>query len=337
MKPTELTTSVWAVDDADFPRDAAIDEQIRFLLNYAILAPSSHNSQPWRFAVRDGRVEVRPDEDRWLDVADPDKREFYISLGCAVENLCIAADHFGFDYRLDYRAEMDDGLVPVLTLNWDDETPSSRDSELFEAITDRYTSHQRFDDEPIASRIRERIRRCSDQTDVTVHLVEENEQKREIAELQASADETQMDDPQYRKELAEWVGNGALGHSWLMARVGQAAITYFDLGQREGQKNSTLVANAPILGVLATPADEPTAWIEVGRVFERIALVATVEGLAVHPMSQILERPDTRTRLTELMGLTDAVPQHLFRMGSAGEAPRHTPRWPVERVLADRS
>ena len=64
MKPTELTTSVWAVDDADFPRDAAIDEQIRFLLNYAILAPSSHNSQPWRFAVRDGRVEVRPEEDR---------------------------------------------------------------------------------------------------------------------------------------------------------------------------------------------------------------------------------------------------------------------------------
>jgi len=103
---------------------------------------------------------------------------------------------------------------------------------------------------------------------VTLYLIDAPEQKRSIGELQADADEAQMADSAYRKELGYWVGTGALGSSWLMARIGQAVVSHFDLGDREGRKNSKLIERAPVIALLATHADTPTARVKTGQVFD---------------------------------------------------------------------
>lgn len=79
MKRYDMTTVVWRVDPEDFPADEPLTERARFLFQHAILAPSSHNSQPWEFVIEDGQIEIHATEDRWLEVVDRDKREFYIS------------------------------------------------------------------------------------------------------------------------------------------------------------------------------------------------------------------------------------------------------------------
>ena len=53
----------WAVRETDYPEDGPIEDQLRFCLRYAILAPSTHNSQPWLFRVAAGRVELFADRD----------------------------------------------------------------------------------------------------------------------------------------------------------------------------------------------------------------------------------------------------------------------------------
>ena len=76
---------VWNINESDFPSDSSHPrEKLAFLLNYAILAPSSHNSQPWKFNVSDDEISLYADRSRWLSVADADKREVYISLGAAL-------------------------------------------------------------------------------------------------------------------------------------------------------------------------------------------------------------------------------------------------------------
>lgn len=94
---SELTTDVWSVAEADFPRDGDSGDQARFLVRYAILAPSTHNTLPWSFRIVGNGIDVFADRSRWLRVADPDQRELLLSVGCALENLVIAAEHFGFD------------------------------------------------------------------------------------------------------------------------------------------------------------------------------------------------------------------------------------------------
>ena len=66
-----------------------------FMIEQAVKAPSGHNTQPWLFKTGETEIEIRPDFTKSLPVVDPDNRELFVSLGCAAENLCIAASHKG--------------------------------------------------------------------------------------------------------------------------------------------------------------------------------------------------------------------------------------------------
>jgi nitroreductase len=332
MEAYDLSSDVWEIDADKFPTEAPLTQRARFLLRYAVLAPSSHNSQPWEFVVEDGKIEVHADEARWLDVADQDKRELHISLGCAIENLCIAAKRFGIGFDIAYH---DDSPPVIVTLYPDRNSSSGSYPELFDQITERSTNHHLFRNEPLGGSIQEKLRNCVAEDAVTLHLIDGSGREESVAELQAEADRLQMDDPEYRKELGNWIGIGALGDPWLKARIGQAVVTYLDIGDREAKKNSKLIQSAPAVGVLTTESDALPARIKTGQIFERMALTATAEGIAVHPMSQILERPAMREELASLIDRDDKLPVHLFRLGYPQEEQDHTPRWPLEAFLVE--
>ncbi len=113
-----LTRDVWDLSERDFPRAGPIDLQLRFLLRYAILAPSVKNTQPWSFTVASNRVHLAAARNRDLPVADPHQRELYISLGCALENLLVAAEHFGFSHEVTYfPTPEDDRLVATVAFS----------------------------------------------------------------------------------------------------------------------------------------------------------------------------------------------------------------------------
>lgn len=338
MSASELTTDPWKIDPSEYPSDAPIEERARFLLRYAILAPSSHNSQPWSFAVDGATIEVQAEESRRLEVADPDRRELHLSIGCAVENLLIAAARFDLGTTIEYGCEGgDDGPLVTVTVDPGSSAEIEGDAAaLFGAIVDRRTGHGAFEDRPVPTSTLDRFEELVRDPGVDLLLVEGGSRKQTIAELQAEADELRMDEAAYRRELGHWIGIGALGASWLAARIGQIAVTYLDLGEREGKKNSRLIESAPVVAVLATTEDTVEARLRAGRAFERVALAATLEGLVVHPMSQILERPASKAELADLLDRSGSTPQHLFRLGFADENGEHTPRWPVSSVLQER-
>ena len=66
------------------------------IASYASKAPSGHNTQPWKFNITDSTITVLPNLDVALPVVDRNNRELFISLGCATENLCIAAEAKGY-------------------------------------------------------------------------------------------------------------------------------------------------------------------------------------------------------------------------------------------------
>lgn len=71
----------------------------------ATLAPSSHNTQCWKFALGgNGRtIAILPDLARRCPAVDPDDHHLFVSLGCAAENLIQAALAHGLkgDARFD--------------------------------------------------------------------------------------------------------------------------------------------------------------------------------------------------------------------------------------------
>lgn len=323
-------------DPGDHPTGAPVEERARHILGYAILAPSTHNSQPWAFAVDGDEVWVYADESRALSVAGPDGRELALSVGCAVENLVVAAERFGLRTRVAYvddpaDATAVDALCHVATVRLGPDEPSA-DPALCDAIRTRRTNHRPFEDRPVPAAVRERFADCPCGSDVGLAFVDDPERRRAIAGLQARADERQFENRAYRAELVEWVGRGALGGNWLAARIGEAAVRHLDLGDREGRKDSRLVESAPLLVLVTGARDDRRTRLDAGRTFERVALAAEDAGLAVHPISQILELPDLTTDLAERLDLDDA-PLHLFRVGYAETDGTVTPRRPVSEVL----
>jgi nitroreductase len=77
-------TDAWNVGARDFPADRDLEEQTRGLIPWAILAPSSHNTQPWLFRVQDNVIDLRADRTRGLPVVDPLDRELMMSCGAAL-------------------------------------------------------------------------------------------------------------------------------------------------------------------------------------------------------------------------------------------------------------
>src|SRR5260370_30957797 len=90
------TSDPWTVRATDFPQEGSTTDKLRFLLNYAVLAPSSHNSQPWLFRLHGEEVDLIADRTRALPVIDPHDRELLLSCGAALGMLRIALRSFGY-------------------------------------------------------------------------------------------------------------------------------------------------------------------------------------------------------------------------------------------------
>jgi hypothetical protein len=112
----------WSISEQNFPTGGSNYDKLKFFLSYAILAPSSHNTQPWLFKIVDNSIELYADRTRALPVVDPEARELTISCGAALYHLIVTIKYFGFEYRLE--------VLPAILANQDkhDEVDGGRDS-----------------------------------------------------------------------------------------------------------------------------------------------------------------------------------------------------------------
>lgn len=331
------TKETWNVSEAAFPSDGPMAEKARHLLRYAVLAPSSHNSQPWLFFVDDDEIRLFADHDRWLTVADSDKREMYLSLGAALENLLVAAEHFGLGHLVEYLPGSDNRHAATVVLQEDENSERSRyrDPRLFDAIVRRRTNRGRYQERGIPRRNLRALRDVCVEDGIAVQFVTKSPTKQSLADLVDRADRRQFADRAYRRELGRWVGRGAFGDSWPEAKVSRLLITYLNVGPRQARRDAELVRTTPVLAALRTNADGLREQLRAGQAFERLSLLATVLGVQTHPMSSLLEVPSLRHELETQLGGPDWPVQHLFRLGYARSVSAPARRRAMESVLLD--
>ena len=330
-----LRKDVWEVSEQDFPDTAPIETQLGFLLRYAILAPSTKNSQPWAFSVQANRVHLLAEVERGQPIADPDRRELYISLGCALENLLVAAEHFGFRHGVTYFPERgQDELVATVIFASGGVPSHARAGATLNAILRRHNDNSVFRDAPVPAEVRRRLVACCTEPELRISLTSDRQFRRWINALTVEADRTEFADPAFRKELAYWIGQGVFGAPPLIAGLGGLAVSKIDLGETVGQQDHAIVESAALLGLISAEGDHHVAHVRTGQLFERLWLTATAMGVSVHPMSQTMRRPELRAAVADLLPYPGWIPQHLFRVGySSREVEDHTPRRPVEDVL----
>lgn len=325
----------WSIDENQYPAIGSLRDRMEFLVRYAVLAPSSHNTEPWRFRIHDDAIDVLMDHSRWLQVADADQRELHISVGCALENLLIAAEHFGLRHSALLMPDHSDPLLAArVTIADGGPAAAHRHQSLFKMIAVRHTNHGVYDGHPIPDDVRERLVACCVEPGIVVHLTDDLTIKRSVDEWVVKGDAAQFAKPEYREELAYWIGQGVFGSSWMMSKIAQFAVAHFNPGKSIAKKDSELLMSSPVFGLIASESDNRPRQIMVGQVYQRISLLAASHGIWCQPMSQLVQVAEIRQELMMAAPEGGLVPQHPFRMGFAQAEKEHTPRRPLVDVLA---
>jgi nitroreductase len=325
--------SPWDISPDDFPREGSETDRLRFLIRYALLAPSTRNTQPWRFRVANDSVELHLDLSKWQRIADADQREMFISLGCALENLLIAATHFGYRTAADYLSGVDDD-TPVVRVRVEAGVPAGTAPDpRFDAITRRRTNHGVYDGTPVPHDQLEMLCESCTEPGLRVEWITDEDGRAKVDALVMRADAVLLSDPEYRHELGEIIGAGAFGTPWLLATLGRFAVSHLMPVSSFSKADHKALMSSPALGVICAPASTRQAQVRVGQVLERLYLAATLRALALQPVSQILQLDETREALSALLPDRAGVPIQPFRLGHAPPPRLHTPRRSLDEVL----
>lgn len=314
--------------------------QLCYLVECAAQAPSTHNTQPWMFMLGSiGRNEIRiwADRSRWLPVADPDRREMLLSIGCALENLLVAAESLGLDAWVQYFPDPQQEDYVALVRVRPGEVVGRR-GKLVRAIPDRHTAYMRYDGRPIEPAVRAEFEEIVNEPDVRVIFAESAEVRRAVEQLVMRADALQFADPAFRDELGRCIGRGAYGAPWLLAKLEQAAVSWLDLGDSAGRRDAEVLMSSPLVALVATTEDTGRARVRAGQVFERMHLTATACGVRVQPMNQAIQVAEVRSQLLSVMAPDEGTALHaqmLLRLGYASEPTASPPRRSIEELMGN--
>jgi hypothetical protein len=346
MHVAEQAVAPWSIQAERFPASGDVADKLSFLLGYAVLAPSGHNTQPWRFVVEGDAVALCADRTQRLPVVDPEDRALVISCGAALLNLRVALRCFG--YRDDCcellpATRQQDVLACVRLV--EGSTPSADDSPLLAAITQRRTTRAAYEARDVPADVRRLLEGEATREGAWLHVVRPAEREA-VTALIAQGDREQMADKLFRRELAAWLhpntssqrrgmrGSG-FGFGDLMSLAGPIAIRTFDLGRGQAAKDRELAEHSPLLAVLGTDGDSRCDWLRAGQAMERVLLRACAHGLTASFLNQPVEVAALRPRLADAIARGDGSPQLVMRFGYGPDVP-HMPREAVDAVLERR-
>ncbi len=339
-KPEDL----WTRRTDGFPANDDLSTQIRFLLGYAMLAPSGHNTQPWLVRIGTDTVDVLADRTRALPVVDPDDRELAISCGAAIGMLEVAARRFGLTTEVTnpWEADAPDLLARVSFASG--YVPTDADLALFDAIQARRTNRTGFDMTALPQGLVDDCQSAVAEVNVEVSVLDAAKDRETVAALVAEGDKLQFDDPAFRKELSHWVRSSSLGAQDgmsgagfgmpdILSAVGSLVIRTFDLGDSTAASDTKKIkSGSPALMVLGSGGDATGNWVSTGRTLARVLLLLTSRGFAASYLNQPIETASLRPKLRSATGMS-GFPQILLRVGQAASVPPTTARRDLDDVI----
>ncbi len=346
-------------------------EGARQPLHAAILAANAHDTQPWLFAPSENAITVYADRIRNLGSFDAFRREMHLSLGCAIENLQLAAYRQGLlsnvqveQGRLDPAPPDEPIKVAHIDLREPHDNDVVHDDILLaaEAIPNRHTHRGPYlADRAVKPELLDELSELVSSGPARIVLLRDAGARKELGDIIVEATRRIIADKQMAEDSARWFRTGrreivehrdgvttdTAGLSPLMTVAAkllpdasaQSADEYWLAATRDVQ-----VPTASVLGlVMVRDRLDMAQAIAAGQAWQRLHLKATVRGIAAQPMNQPVEmvdrnamlgRQDTfKAALMKLAGLRDAEATFVFRLGYAERPATPSPRRPLDDVI----
>jgi nitroreductase len=306
------------------------------LVRCATLAANGHNAQPWRFELLPDQISIRPDLSRRTPVVDPDDHHLWASLGCATENLVLAAAALG------KHAEVEVGPQRVkVALSPSMPVPS----KLVDAIFHRQCTRAEYDGHSLPNDILNELVRTAAHGGVRVLVLTDRAKVAAVLEYVTAGNSAQLRDAAFVKELKSWIrfsdAQATATRDGLFARssgnttsppwLGRLLFGALFREKPENDKYATHLRSSAGVAILVGERADPASWFEVGRAYQRFALAATALGVRNALVNQPIEVPTVRTQFASWLGLGAHLPDLVVRFGRGPQLP-YSLRRPVAEV-----
>ncbi len=303
----------------------------------ATLAPSVHNTQPWRMHLAEGRLDIYADLSRQLLVLDPTSRQLVISCGCALFNARVALAGDGVGVRTE-RFPVPGRLDLLASLAPTDSPADLALATLDPVIELRQSNRRQFADEAVPESVTATLEAAAAAESALLAPITDSEARVVVAMLSQRADVIENRNPAYRAELRAWTSDDPSRRdgvpSLAVPHVDGTAeddvpIRDFDTRGSGGLPSQTRSSLKQTMMLLCTEGDSPADWLRAGEALERVLLEITRHGLSASLLTQVTEVPSTRAELRRELRLT-GHPHVLLRVGRAPTTPASRRRRLVE-------
>lgn len=296
----------------------------------AVRAPSMHNSQPWRFRLRDSTVEVRHDP-HLLPASDPSGWAARLAIGAAVFNLRLALAVQGWEAQVRLLPDPTEPDLFAQVRPGPRRPATPLEQRLWHAVDRRHSNRAPFQPDPVPADARTQLMAAAQAEGAWLALLIGSGPVTLLAQLTEAANQVLMRDPAYRDELADWTGD----------------VTSPAGGGGPGSPARQLLTNQPLrptdpgpdfelhplVAVLGSTGDLPGDQLLAGQALQRVLLTATDAGLAVSQLSPPIEVAAAREQL-RLSLHQFGTPQMVLRIGY-GQPGAPSPRRPLAEVCDD--
>lgn len=314
------------------------EQNIRRILELARLAPSSHNTQPWKVSLNGSQIIVGYQPGRQLRVGDPDKRELFISLGCFIETAVQAARGLGWQAEYKYQG---DRPSEVVRLSLAKTVPADKD--LIAPIKNRRSDRRPFLDKPLPAAFKKKLSGLRS-GDAKVFLTDQPDEIALLSDVTRDATLKAMSQKEFRAELAGWIRN-----NWTKKPDGMPAYVQGIPGPisllakaivrenpkvagSQAKKDAKSVLQSAAIALIVVKNESPEAWLDAGQLYQKVCLSAAAAGIGSAAFSAAVMDGSTTETIKRKLGLS-SQPVALIRLGYAKDTSKASPRRTVADIL----
>ncbi len=336
----------WQINVDDFPKEKSIIYQIEFVLRYAILAPSTHNTQPWLFKIKESACEIYYNPKLILPEADAKTRDLYISMGCCIENLILTARYFNIFNSVEYGPFKNKEQVAVISFKNYTGDNNNQYEKIINTITKRINARGVFSSDSVPNDLLNTISSITRDyllDGINLHWVKDKTKIVTLASLTADGLRIAYLKPSFRREMSQWMNNSltqkkegipgyALKMPLFLSFIIPTLVRWFNIGDFLAKKNYVSLSSAPLIAVITSKNENPSIWLKVGRLAERLMLEFQSAGWQTSIFVAAIEMSDLYREVQKIIP-TDNLPQFLFAVGKVDSLHKQTPRHALEEKI----
>lgn len=313
------------------------ERQLAEVVRYATMAPNAHNTQPWLFEPTDDGVTIHADFTRSAPLSDPGDRELWLSIGCALENLHIAARRVGWEPSVEYFPA--DATSECIRVTFSDREPVI-DDPYFEAIPMRQSNRRSYDGRPIPADDLKAISEAGEEPGVRAVILTGEAEQQKIIDVTDQGFAWQRSNKAFRRELISWIRfskaeitrtrdgltSRATGRPMIPEWFGRIFFNVLSVSGLEAKEIAGKIRSAPALLALVTERNDREGWVRAGRSLARYKLEAISRGIVNSHLNNNWQWDATREPARRALGLDGEHVQVVIRMGYAERLPYSTRR-----------